>query len=392
MARPAPAVPISGSVRAEAGSGWESNVFYSSDGVIDDGFVELSPTAAVRVVVAPGLHLTGDLAGTLRGYLDSDAGTVLYHAGDVGLRYWAADWLRLEIGAGYDHQYASSSFGGHAVSSAGELAVAFVWESGEVQVGYRAHARFWLDSDPRRVELSHLPRVQLYQVVTSWLAFLVGYQAGPRSADVAGYDLFGHRVLGGVVVRPHDRVRVRDLYLLYGRTFEGADEMELLHGNRLEVEVDAMEVLGVWARWDLALNVTDDPLRDYVSHAVSAGVSFHWGGDTAGLLPSGLERTLEGLPVPSDRTPVRVDGGVRFSVRAPQARTVAVVGEWSGWDPEQGALLPGEDGVWEGVVPVPKGTWEFTFLVDGTEVREPVGVDHVVDSGFGDRNGVVVVE
>lgn len=391
---PADAAPTSGSVSVEAGSGWESNVWYTSDSVapLDDGFMELSPSAALRVVVAPGLRLRGDWAANLRAYLQSDVGTVFFQVGGLGLSWWPLDWLRVDVTVGYDHQYASSTFGGHAISVVGEAATSFVWNSGELLVGYRAHDRFWLDAEPSRRELSHLPRLQLYQVITPWLAGFVGYQVGPREADVDGFDLFSHRVLVGAVVRPVDVLRVRDVYLFYARAFEGESAPELLHGNRLEVEVEAQPWMDVWGRWDAAVNTADDPTRDFVSHTVSVGVALRWGSDTVDLLPTSLERTLEDLPEIAARPVSVAPGGARFVVHAPHARSVAVVGEWSGWDAAQGEMAPAEDGMWQVTLPVPPGSWEFTFLVDEHQVLEPEGVEHLVDSGFGDRNGVIVIQ
>ncbi len=41
------------------------------------------------------------------------------------------------------------------------------------------------------------------------------------------------------------------------------------------------------------------------------------------------------------------DGGVSFAVWAPNARSVAVLGDWNGWDPRRDAMLPRGGGVWE---------------------------------------------
>jgi 1,4-alpha-glucan branching enzyme len=44
--------------------------------------------------------------------------------------------------------------------------------------------------------------------------------------------------------------------------------------------------------------------------------------------------------------------GTRFAVWAPSARSVSVIGDFNGWDPEQHPLLPrGSSGIWEGFVP-----------------------------------------
>lgn len=387
----APAAPIRGGLGLEVGSGWESNVLYDADDPTADGYLEVAPSAGLMVVVAPGLRLAADWTGTLRGYLDAASGAVVFHAGDLGLHWWATDWLRVEVTAGFDHQWATEGLGGHAAAGFGEAALAAAWGSGEVEIAHRAHVRTWVDSGPERHEVSHLPRIQLFQSVAPWLAFLAGYQVGPRDADVDGYDLFGHRLLVGAVLSPHGQVRVRELYLLYARTFEGTDAPELLHGNRLEVEVATTEWLGVWARWDLAVNDADDAGRRFVSHTLGAGVGLRWGGATADMVPLRMELALGTSQPPEGLAPRVVPGGVRFLHRAPHAVRVSVVGDFNDWDPGVAPMEPESDGLWVATVPVPPGAWEFAFLVDGERVETPEGVEHRVESGFGDVNGVVVV-
>ena len=45
------------------------------------------------------------------------------------------------------------------------------------------------------------------------------------------------------------------------------------------------------------------------------------------------------------------DDGVSFAVWAPNARAVAVLGDWNGWDPGRDAMHPRGGGVWEAFVP-----------------------------------------
>lgn len=391
----AAAAPLRGGLGVEIGSGFESNVFYTGETAdpVGDGFLEVAPAAGLKVVLAPGLRFVTDWAGSLRGYLDAVDGTLVYHAGDAGLHWWATDWLRIEVTAGFDHQWGSNDLGGHAIAGFGEIALAAAWDSGEVEVGYRAHGRTWLDADPERHEVSHLPRVQLYQSVAPWLSFLAGYQLGPRDADVDGYDLFSHRLLLGAVVSPVSGLRVRELYLLYARTFEGTDAPELLHGNRLEVEVTATGWLDVWARWDASVNDADEAARRFVSHTVGAGVGFRWGGATADMLPVHVELALERAPQRESLTPKVVPGGVRFFHRAPRASSVSVVGAFNGWDAASAPMEPvTDDGLWAVTLPVAQGAWEFAFLIDGERVEAPEDTEHLVDSGFGDVNGVLVVQ
>jgi enterochelin esterase family protein len=62
-------------------------------------------------------------------------------------------------------------------------------------------------------------------------------------------------------------------------------------------------------------------------------------------------------------------GHVTFRFRAPQAKTVALRGQW---DKEPVTLTLGDDGVWSATVdPAPAGVWEYSFSVDGLNVIDP---------------------
>lgn len=95
---------------------------------------------------------------------------------------------------------------------------------------------------------------------------------------------------------------------------------------------------------------------------------------------------------PADDRPLPVAGGVRFRVAAPQAKAVALVGTFNGWDPAATPLEDRDgDGVWEAVVALPSGRHEYMFLVDGVWTTPP-GAPQLVEDGFGRRNGLLVLE
>ena len=90
--------------------------------------------------------------------------------------------------------------------------------------------------------------------------------------------------------------------------------------------------------------------------------------------------------------PKPVTGGMRFTLSAPEAKTVYVVGSFNGW--VKGAMpmkRTGDTGVWVAEVALRPGEHTFMYLVDGNEwVAPPLAEDFVTD-GFGQTNGVVVV-
>ena len=65
--------------------------------------------------------------------------------------------------------------------------------------------------------------------------------------------------------------------------------------------------------------------------------------------------------------------GTVFSVWAPNARQVSVVGDFNGWNPQSHPLQPrGSSGIWEGFIPgVGKGTlYKFHINSNATRARD----------------------
>jgi hypothetical protein len=77
---------------------------------------------------------------------------------------------------------------------------------------------------------------------------------------------------------------------------------------------------------------------------------------------------------------------VRF--RMPGARSVAIAGDWNGW--EQVALRPLGDDVWEKTLALRRGIYHFNLLVDWSDWVVPSGVATVSD-GLGGMVAVLVV-
>ena len=85
-------------------------------------------------------------------------------------------------------------------------------------------------------------------------------------------------------------------------------------------------------------------------------------------------------------------GGVTFTLYAPGAKQVSLVGSFNGW--AKGAMpmkaLSGDR--WSIVVPLKAGEYTFMYLVDGAKWVTPPDAEDVVTDGFGQANGVVVVQ
>jgi hypothetical protein len=79
---------------------------------------------------------------------------------------------------------------------------------------------------------------------------------------------------------------------------------------------------------------------------------------------------------------------VRFSLRDTDARHVGLAGDFNGWRPEALPLTRGPDGTWSATVPLARGSWSYSFVVDGKWVSDP-SAEAWRDDGFGGRNAVV---
>jgi 1,4-alpha-glucan branching enzyme len=77
----------------------------------------------------------------------------------------------------------------------------------------------------------------------------------------------------------------------------------------------------------------------------------------------------------------------RFTIRAPAATSVHVVGDFTHWQKAPISLKKGDSGVWSGSVSLPPGTYHYRFLVDG-EWRDDPECTLRVDNPYGGQNAV----
>jgi len=87
-----------------------------------------------------------------------------------------------------------------------------------------------------------------------------------------------------------------------------------------------------------------------------------------------------------------IEGGVKFVLQAPRARRVAVVGDFNHWDAGKDILEgPDEQGVWSKVILLPKGRYEYLFLIDQKAwAPDPSALSS--DDGLGGTNSVILVQ
>lgn len=75
---------------------------------------------------------------------------------------------------------------------------------------------------------------------------------------------------------------------------------------------------------------------------------------------------------------------VHFRLDAPEASSVHLAGDFTGWEPTY-ELHQSQPGVWTVVVPLEAGVHDYQFVIDG-ETWTPDPLATAVDDGFGGRN------
>jgi hypothetical protein len=92
----------------------------------------------------------------------------------------------------------------------------------------------------------------------------------------------------------------------------------------------------------------------------------------------------------SDRFPALEEQEITFTVLAPEAREVSVVGSFNGWRPNATPLNNTGAGEWAARLMLRSGQYEYRFAVDGRLREDPRASRHVANP-FGEFNSVLVV-
>ena len=93
-----------------------------------------------------------------------------------------------------------------------------------------------------------------------------------------------------------------------------------------------------------------------------------------------------------DAVVAATQSGVSFVLYAPRAHSVALVGDFNGWDTSATPLqLTGSGGAWVVTVPLPPGRYRYAFLIDGARWLADPGAPRAPDDDFGTPNSVLTV-
>jgi hypothetical protein len=174
-----------------------------------------------------------------------------------------------------------------------------------------------------------------------------------------------------------------DAYTTLGRTSLGAGVTRGKNPVEYETGFDAWVMQTVNERLQLTVQLSR-PLADPVFGSPG----------TFGVTLNGSWRVLHKKYRPPAQPavvgrPVRTGRSVRFTVRLPDARSVALSGTFTDWEP---VPMRKDGDVWSVEIPVEAGTHQYGFLVDDQEWYLPPDVKEVIDDGFGRKNATLVVQ
>ena len=81
---------------------------------------------------------------------------------------------------------------------------------------------------------------------------------------------------------------------------------------------------------------------------------------------------------------------ITFFLEAPEADAVFLMGDFNQWNEKKHPMKKNADGVWEKIIMVPAGSYEYLFLVDGQWRNDPAN-SQVRANSFGSLNNVLEV-
>jgi len=164
---------------------------------------------------------------------------------------------------------------------------------------------------------------------------------------------------------------------------------------RVMAEIESMPEPGLLRRlttWLLnprAVRVS--PLTAGVAVAAVAVVFFMGWSQRAPVSPGGVSGGSLATSAGLEGAPGEAVVLVQFVLDAPGASSVAVAGDFDGWEGSNLLSDPDGDGVWSGRVPVRPGVHAYMFLVDGSTWITDPQAEHYAEDGFGNRNAILAV-
>jgi hypothetical protein len=300
-------------------------------------------------------------------------------------------WHRLTVavGAFYEH-YQATEFPDNTFDlGGGDLAVHLSLSRARFEVAYRVDARNY--SDPSRngqLDLDQYAAANARVRLHATLGLDVGY----RFLDVASNEptavLERHRGDIGLAWQPAPWFSANAGYSIWLQNLPsgappvspvkpGGPRTDLAHAIDATVSFHVRRWLDLFARYDFILSTSDQPTGRYQLDQIVVGAAIVWKFEHEHASP------------PPPLLPSVNGHEVTFRARARPGAVVAVVGDWSGWQPL--VLTSVGDDRYEGTYTLPSGRHVWSLRIDGSVVT-PLEAHGFVDDGFGGRNAIVDVQ
>jgi hypothetical protein len=299
-------------------------------------------------------------------------------------------WHRLSIAVGalYEH-YEATAFPDNTFNlGGGDLALRLALSRARLEVTYRLNARGY--SDPSRngqLDLDQYATASARVRLHATLTLDVGYRFLDVASDEPTAVLWRHRGDVGLAWQPASWFSAAFGYSLWLQTLPngappvspvkpGGPRRDLAHALTATVNFHVRRWLDLFARYDLILSTSDQPTGRYQLDQIVAGAAVEW--------TFAHERAAPPPPL----FPSVNDHEVTFRARARPGAVVAVVGDWTDWQPLALSSVGGDR--YEGTYTLPSGRHAWSLQIDGAVVTPPEARGFVAD-GFGGRNAIVDV-
>ena len=82
---------------------------------------------------------------------------------------------------------------------------------------------------------------------------------------------------------------------------------------------------------------------------------------------------------------------VKFSLQAPQASEVLLLGDFNEWNGKKHQMKKGKNGEWEKALVLMPGTYEYKYKIDGNWQEDPFDDQHRLNP-FGTYNSLITVD
>ena len=90
--------------------------------------------------------------------------------------------------------------------------------------------------------------------------------------------------------------------------------------------------------------------------------------------------------------PVSESSGIRFRLFYPGAKSVSIAGTFNNWNHTVHFLSENPAGNWSILLPLPRGRYQYMFVIDQQAWIQDPGAEMTIDDGFGQKNSLLVVD